>query len=220
MSRHSKPSRTWILTPSIASSRAEKRSSQPERDDLTALLKLVLYPLVRPSSEPEIDVLLVGYSAGSLAASCASVPAFVSHDTPNSGPDAWRKSVQIRVRRVLVSYPVGVLWALTALRPSPFTQGLERVFDTAAMTAHPDDHDGVPTDKTLAIWSTQDQFSSRERYQAWSARLQDVATRQSVDGKGSSWQGVEVDEPGADHFWRSRQAKQQMLQVLKTWLEE
>jgi pimeloyl-ACP methyl ester carboxylesterase len=78
-----------------------------------------------------------GYSAGSLAASRVRLA-----------------EERLRLRQCLISYPVGVLWALTLFRSTPFTRALEQI-DTP----------------TLVIHGDSDQFTSSSSYAAWSAGL-------------------------------------------------
>lgn len=201
-------------------------SSQPERDDMTALLKLVMYPLVPAYSCSTIDLVLVGYSAGSIAASCATVPPY--HSVSASPGSHALPPPLTRLRRLLVSYPLGVLWALTALRPNTFTRGLEDVVKNAHSPISSSSKDQAQevvtsTDSVLSIWSTQDQFTSQARYHAWSERLRgELATPDGAQSEAGRerWKGVEVDGDGAGHFWRSRHAKAQLLHAVRSWVED
>lgn len=181
--------------------------SRPETEDFAAIVKLILVPLAlkRPelnSDTAPIDLLFIGYSAGALAASTASL----SH---SHLPTELRG--RIRLRRVLVSYPLGVLWALTAFQTSFFTKTIQDI--TSSQNAE----DGiVPTEAVLAIWSTNDQFTSKERYRSWSEGLGAMAEARNEGEGRAKWTGVEIDE--ADHFWRSGSNKREMLEAVRRWI--
>lgn len=113
-----------------------------------------------------MDLLLVGYSAGALAAS-RFVP---------SPPH----SLALRTRYILLSYPLSVLFALTALHSSTFTQSLqERVKSGCSI---------------LVLFGTRDQFTGVDKYRAWATQL--------ASQPGSRFKAVEIE--GADHFWSDK----------------
>lgn len=96
------------------------------------------------SDQPDVqDVLLIGYSAGSLSALWSHAPPRIQ-----------------RCRRVLVSYPYSVIWALTVWRAAPFIQKLDQL---ATTTSEP----------TLAIYGDCDEFTSRTSYRTWRDALSD-----------------------------------------------
>ncbi|GAA6030090.1 hypothetical protein JCM8097_009250 [Rhodosporidiobolus ruineniae] len=128
-----------------------------EADDYRELVDQVVLPLfsrpsstsdsssIEPSSKP-LELLLCGYSFGSLAASACP---------PSSDP-------LIRTSYLLLSYPLSVLWALCFFRSSPFTSAL----DTLVRRGE---------NRVLAIYGDKDQFSGVEKLRAWSARLEKEA---------------------------------------------
>ena len=84
------------------------------------------------------EVLLCGYSAGSLSAStCAPLPE------------------PCKTRYLLISYPLSVLWALTLFRSSYFTDALQTRIKHAS------------TAPILSIRGTRDQFTGDKAYKAW-----------------------------------------------------
>ncbi|GAA5863431.1 hypothetical protein JCM1840_007525 [Sporobolomyces johnsonii] len=129
----------------------------PEAEDYQRILHNVLLPLLSPSSAssaaasvesapPTIyDLLLCGYSFGSLAASACPAP------PPTS-------AASFRTRYLLVSYPLSVLWALCSFRSSTFTTALRTMIQKG-------EH------RTLAIFGDGDQFSSVGKFRRWSDEL-------------------------------------------------
>lgn len=112
----------------------------PEAEDYQSVVDT--YTRERPTR----DLLLVGYSAGSLAAAYAQ-PAVLSSSSP------------IKCRRILISYPLSALWALTVFRSSPF---VERVARLAASTS----------EQTLAVFGDRDEFTGIDAYRTWQQGLQ------------------------------------------------
>jgi len=87
-------------------------------------------------------ILNQGYSAGSLSAILAQAPSFLSTS---------------RVRRLLISYPLSVLYALTFFRAAPFNNGLETLVKGGS--------------EILTVFGTVDQFTGIEKYRTWSKGL-------------------------------------------------
>ena len=172
-----------------------------------------------------LDLLLCGYSAGSLSASRCF------HDS--SLPCTSQSSV--RIRYVLVSYPLSVLWALTGLRAGPFTSALERL---VARTARPDSHDdddggisgGAKQAAVLSVRGTADQFTGDAKYGVWEARLRGMgggtmftninadsgSGPQSQSQGGTAFASIAVQD--ADHFWSDAGHKAQLLDAVDEWL--
>ncbi|GAA6000858.1 hypothetical protein JCM10207_004693 [Rhodosporidiobolus poonsookiae] len=118
------------------------------------------------SNDLTAQLLLCGYSFGSLAAS--SCP-------PPSPPD-----VTLHTSYLLVSYPLSVLWALCFLRSSPFT---------AALT----DRLRTGTERVLAVFGDADQFSAVGKLRKWAQGLEKEAGREGcwqaveVEGADHFW---------------------------------
>lgn len=124
------------------------------------------------------DSLLCGYSAGSLSASyCKPVPG-------------------IKIRYLLISYPLSVLWALTLFKSSPFTSALEGILEKA----------DTPL---LSVRGDKDQFTADSKYAQWESKMQE---------KSKSATFVKV--AGADHFWSGKGYVQTMLGHVSSWLDE
>lgn len=149
----------------------DTNSGIPETTDYETLLSTLLLPL-HPT-----HLLLAGYSYGTLSASLTPPP---------RGP---------KTSYLLLSYPLGVLWALTAFRASPFVKGLEERARSE--------------ERVLLVWGDGDQFTGCERYREWAEGLRAV---------GSGVECLEVE--GADHLWGSRGGKREMLEGVMRWLAE
>lgn len=173
-------------------------SCLPEAEDFQAILRAILLPLLPPSTNvSSAHLLLAGYSAGSLP--CVLCP------SPSN--------LHLRTSRLLVSYPLSVLWALTAFRSSTFTSALkDLVASSSASTAGEAREGGL-----LEIHGDSDQFTAVGKYQAWSDDLARCAA--GVEGEQQQrWKSVEV--AGADHFWREREVKGRVLQEVVQWVRE
>lgn len=105
----------------------------------------------------------------------------------------------IQTYRLLISYPLSVTWALTLFRSSTFTSALDQTVAKGQ-------------EDVLAIWGDQDQFTAVGKFRSWDERVKGVD-----EGRGK-WSGREVE--GADHFWRTREVKREMLQAVVEWLEK
>ncbi|KAK4705603.1 uncharacterized protein P7C70_g597, partial [Phenoliferia sp. Uapishka_3] len=140
-----------------------------EVEDYQAIVQRVLLPLLPdplpPDSKPQL--LLSGYSYGSLAASSCLPPA--SYST-------------IRTRHLLISYPLSYLWALTLWRSSTFASTLRNI---------------VASDNAdvMAIMGHEDQFTGIETFRKWKEALEKdggVAGRfrgVEVEGADHFWRG-------------------------------
>ncbi|GAA6064378.1 hypothetical protein JCM10212_000487 [Sporobolomyces blumeae] len=174
-----------------------------ERQDFEVILHKIVLPLASidldcprngtddtSTTSPSIDLVLCGYSFGALVASACPPP-----PPPRSSP---RQA--IRTRYLLLSYPLSVLWALTAFRTGPFTLALR---------------DRVSTDRrrVCIAYGTRDQFSSCAKLDAWATAL--VASAASEDGHGTV-DVVRVD--GADHFWAKASQKRELVDRVAEWV--
>lgn len=142
--------------------------SLPEADDFAYLVQHLLLPLASPSpSNQGIDVLLMGYSAGSFSASVCPPP------TSN-------ESLIIRTRVILLSYPLSVRFALTAFHYSTFETRLRIIL--AAGT------------EMLIIWGDSDQFTGSNKYRNWVLELGGVTGREidhlEIEQTDHFWRGT------------------------------
>lgn len=64
-----------------------------------------------------------------------------------------------------------------------------------------------------AVHGTEDDFSGVEGLRRWAGELEGVA-----EGRDGVWRAVEVE--GADHFWRDRARKSEMLEAVRGWVRE
>lgn len=90
-----------------------------------------------------------GYSAGSLPPILCRPPSNLS---------------SIRTRRLLVSYPLSVLWALTLFRSSTFTLGLEELMKDSS--------------EVMLVYGTNDNFTGAGKYRSWLEGLHQLAGNQ------------------------------------------
>ncbi|CAD6912756.1 unnamed protein product [Tilletia caries] len=88
------------------------------------------------------SVVLCGYSAGSLYCSTAQVKA--------SGP-TWASHPPLYV---LISYPRGVLWALSLFQSARYDRALSQLLTGKEA-------------KVLVVYGTKDDFTSRKTYESW-----------------------------------------------------
>ncbi|GAA6054984.1 hypothetical protein JCM3770_000478 [Rhodotorula araucariae] len=151
-----------------------------EAADFRELVDDLVLPLLFPDSEvpapsrppntftPEpaepFEILLCGYSFGSLAASSCPPPS-----PPPSLPHA-----QLRTSYLLISYPLSVLWALTSLHSGPPTSALHSLVARGE-------------NRVLALHGDKDDFSAIDKLRTWVAGLE-VAS--AVKGM---WRAVEVE---------------------------
>ncbi|KAM0751611.1 hypothetical protein T439DRAFT_355518 [Meredithblackwellia eburnea MCA 4105] len=176
-------------------------SGKPEVEDFQHVLESVLLPMLpqRPShleAPPVHELLLCGYSFGSLAASSC----------PPSKLD------NIRTRYLLISYPLSVMWALTVFRSSSFEDSLASL---AKPTPLPNSSLGT---SVLAIFGDSDQFTGVDNYRQWKAKLE--ATQEGeLAGPASAIPFRAIEVGGADHFWRTGGAIRQLLEETKKFLE-
>jgi alpha/beta superfamily hydrolase len=106
-------------------------------------------------------------------------------------PPSDTADVHFETSYVLISYPLSVAWALCALQTS---------FFTSALRIRSKDH------CVLAVYGDQDQFTAVEKFRRWAAEL----------GRSESSRSVEV--AGADHFWRDKKHKADLLSAICNWI--
>ncbi|KAI0267768.1 alpha/beta-hydrolase [Gloeopeniophorella convolvens] len=150
----------------------------PEAEDLRALVQFALKHL-----EDVREVALIGYSNGALAASLHPVlPA------------------PMRTSHVLISYPLGPRWLITAFR----AQTYQRAFEDLVR---------APDARVLLCYGDSDDFTGSDAYDDWAEALgklaisaesetgDEVTAEDDSDGErgGSGLEVVKI--PGASHFW-------------------
>lgn len=120
----------------------------------------------------------VGYSYGSLAASSARL-------------NVTDKTIYY----VLISYPIGVLWALTRGRTSTFTR---RLVEAGAES----------NAKGLVIFGNHDQFTGAARYETWTAEIREQNCRfeiKCLEDMDHFWAGSENELVEAMHQWQQKE---------------
>lgn len=125
-----------------------------------------------------------GYSAGSL--SC-------SQYTPNL---QTTEKYNFKPFYILISFPLGVLFALTLLNSSTF---LATISDNLT----------VKNRKVLHIFGEKDEFSSAIKLRKWNDEMKTISEH---------WRGEEIR--GANHFWTGDGKKDELLEVIGNWLSE
>ncbi|GAA5873349.1 hypothetical protein JCM3774_005951 [Rhodotorula dairenensis] len=100
--------------------------------------------------------------------------------------------VRFETSYLLISYPLSVAWALCALQTA---------FFTSALSTRTLDH------RVLAVYGDQDQFTAIAKFRQWATDL-----GQQFD----LFRSIEI--AGADHFWRQRDSKRQLLSTICAWL--
>lgn len=99
--------------------------------------------------------------------------------------------VRFETSYLLISYPLSVAWALCALQSS---------FFVSALRTRTRDY------RVLAVHGDQDQFTAVSKLRRWATEL---------GQESNSFRCVEF--PGADHFWRQRDSKAELLSVIRAW---
>lgn len=100
---------------------------------------------------------LQGYSYGSLAASLHPVrpPSLFSPSNLAHNPHV---SPNLRIRHILLSYPVGVLWFLSFFHTRTYEEKLRELVTS-------------PGADVLVLFGEKDQFTKKEKYRAWMETL-------------------------------------------------
>lgn len=226
----------------------------------TSALRMATQREAAEAGAPELnplDILLCGYSAGSLAASYCTpthLQELINRRCRPTPPPPMRqdndgggKPKTIKLRYLLISYPVSVLWALTLFRSSTFTTRLDALIELAGRTSSPsqstppsslsekEEQDSFPPSVSVSVWvmsarGRRDQFTGDSKYIAWEDRLKSLivsdskASRQEESSSNSSVSGTKaarfilVDD--ADHFWRGKAVLSRLLDEVREWLRE
>ncbi|KAK4050576.1 hypothetical protein OIO90_005043 [Microbotryomycetes sp. JL221] len=184
----------------------------PEAEDYTSMLEQVLLPLgesQKSESNTSVSLALIGYSAGSVAASVSNpkADAMFSLSPSHSGE-------HVRIRRVLISYPLSVMWALTLFRSSTFSARLEQLVSAPSPSVdsvHGSQVGQQADERVLAVHGTSDHFTASAKYGAWSDRLASLAAQ------SQRWESVTVQN--ADHFWGDSDCKSQLVNSILEFVE-
>lgn len=144
-----------------------------------------------PSSSCIVNLILVGYSAGSLSASVC----FPLEDEC--------KGVVLQTRWILLSYPLSVRFALTCFRSSYFIDGLHRILDSCSKST-----EESSSGRVLVVYGDGDQFTSIDKYRKWVIEL--------TERSKAVVQSLEIAQ--SDHFWHGRESKRQMIVGIAAWI--
>ncbi|KAH8915875.1 hypothetical protein BT69DRAFT_1356190 [Atractiella rhizophila] len=149
--------------------------------------------ITKDPTAPKAELLLCGYSAGSL---------YSTYAFPSSSSTASIK-IPLHIAHLLISYPLSVLWALTAFHASTFQSKLKDLVTRAKSK------EGGETYKLMIIYGDRDEFTGVDKYRKWVEELE-----MKKDGRVKV---VEVED--ADHFWRG-ESGDRLESAIETWLEE
>lgn len=166
----------------------------PEAEDYQSVIDVY-------TSQRQIEeALLIGYSAGALSV-VWSRPQILQ--TPS-----------IKIRRILISYPLSAMWALTVWRSSPFTSRLQELAASSK-------------EKSLIIYGDCDEFTGIGAYRAWReeleakgsaisgwARIAKIKCSRSKPTSQTAFQTVE----NANHFWFNSDDRQRLIGHIEAWL--
>jgi pimeloyl-ACP methyl ester carboxylesterase len=78
--------------------------------------------------------------------------------------------------------------------------------------------DNLISNPTLAIFGTQDMFTSSHKLDAWCNKMYGLSLQavSSEKSSGFRWKMIE----GAGHFWREHGAEAQLTESLRDWVQE
>ena len=112
------------------------------------------------------------------------------------------------VAYVLISYPIGVRWALAPLHGSYFERAL-----AACVRGNADGGAAASHGNVFLAYGDRDQFTSAARYDAWCDALSQGA---AAHGAPAS---VHTARMTADHFWATAAARRALQHALAAWLD-
>lgn len=175
-----------------------------------------------------------GYSYGSLPVSLhpARPPSLFSPASLARNPHV---SPNLRIRHILLSYPVGVLWLLTFFHSSSYTTKLHELITS-------------PGADVLMLYGERDQFTKKEKYQRWAndlrTKFDSVSVPTTTPNQAASPVSTTSSEtpnvtsssagpqplpepkltvhvvPEADHFWRTtRGTIREARSIVEDWLD-
>ncbi|SPO19727.1 uncharacterized protein UTRI_00120_B [Ustilago trichophora] len=190
------------------------------------------------------QLVIAGYSAGSLYASTVRIPPSVYDLRQFRGGK--------KPRYILLSFPAGVTWALSFFTTKTYTDALKKLLSS---TVGPGGNAGIVVDEgeakaaarvaestpsndgaaqpvashVLAIYGDQDQFTSTGTYETWTkacsssapSPLKEEAEVEGQDAQkgkdGSTFHHVLVEN--ADHFYRSNEALDGLDKAVVEWYD-
>ncbi|SNX81392.1 uncharacterized protein MEPE_00097 [Melanopsichium pennsylvanicum] len=192
------------------------------------------------------QLIIAGYSAGSLYASTVRVPPAIYDLRQFRGGN--------RPRYILLSFPAGVTWALSFFTTKSYTNAFNKllastttpggnnrtVLDEREVKAASRVAESTPSNDGAAqpvsshiitIYGDQDQFTGLATYQTWTNECSSIAAspiraeleaegtqdRQKAQIGGSTFHHVVIQ--GADHFYRSNQALDGLDKAVVEWLD-
>ncbi|KAF9514623.1 hypothetical protein BS47DRAFT_1342959, partial [Hydnum rufescens UP504] len=167
-----------------------------EAEDLRTLVDHALQQI--PSV---VEIVLLGYSFGCLPVSLHPPRLNFSMDRPYISPD-------LVIRHVLLSYPVGVLWALTFFHSDRYTKAVLDLLSS-------------PYADVLVLYGDTDQFTKISKYDAWVSKLRQAAGGDTPGEASSPPRGRLTTQVfhDTDHFWDGGQ-KREMWGFLAIWLDQ
>lgn len=99
-------------------------------------------------------------------------------------------SPDLRIRHILLSYPLSVLWIVTCFHSTPFTKALQN------LVTH-------PKSDVLILYGENDQFTKAAKYEGWVKTLETAAAKVGCGRRtgGTGKVAVQTLQNG-DHFWQ------------------
>lgn len=194
------------------------------------------------------QLLIAGYSAGSLYASTVKVDKqLLEREQFRQGP---------KPRYILVSFPAGVQWALSFFTSRTYNTALHTLLSSSVTVNDADNakrsSDDAPARESpaegrslspsraetsaqslidplashvLAVYGDMDQFTSLKTYQTWADQWSTIAP--SPLNADSSLQSTSCQSTfhhtlvkGADHFYRAHHALDSLDEAVLSWLDE
>ncbi|KAJ1984168.1 hypothetical protein H4R34_000822 [Dimargaris verticillata] len=182
-------------------------SGRPEEHDVKTVVGWLTTgaksPVANASTTlPDFDrsqlkrLILCGYSYGGIAVSALQ---------PQDYPPA------LELLYIFISFPIGVMWALTLWRQRDCTRRIAHLASLAPLTTTPTDTiKPAPRVRTLLVAGDQDQFTGAQRYTAWWQKLRGIVQASNAGD------AVETELfPGVDHFWFYHEKK--LCQHIQAW---
>ncbi|KOS15601.1 hypothetical protein Malapachy_2620 [Malassezia pachydermatis] len=167
-------------------------SLQPEAFDMRLVVQQAMEqtPAFTSTSRPLLYI--VGYSAGSLQASTVR-------------PMKTGRWADAYVQYVLLSYPLGVRWALTSFHTLKFNAALEELIRLDKSSS---------STSVCVIYTTRDQFTSQEvRTFSIVLTLQSYATW--IEHLRTLSPHLVVHRVEGDHYWREPSMQRTLIETLR-----
>lgn len=177
------------------------------------------------------QIVIAGYSAGALYGSTVRVP--------SAAYDLKQFRGGGRPRYILLSFPAGVTWALSLFTTRTYTGALKKLLTSKTLPGGGEGEreeegrragESTPSNgaagqpvasHVLALYGDQDQFTGIGTYEGWikeCGALAPLPDKEKKGGSGSSTFTPVLIE-GADHFYRSTGALDELDRAVVEWYD-